>query len=211
MKSSLSLLALCAVLSACVPYVGHGPRVERGFHRVMNSAAVHAPGVQGEKYVVVPSLWGGLAYGHVPASEKWAASLSAQVPAFLIPVAIDDGLKGVLRMSFVDAYTQLVRGPADLGVDVGIGAMGSASFTVPYFQAGLTLGGDAIYMTQALAITYGELDAAWYWMPTFTWHNERRDRASIDAYVSGALGRLNEAREFFVSLGLVLESRRRRE
>jgi hypothetical protein len=210
MKSSLSLLALCGLLSACVPQVGHGPRVEPGFHRVMNSAVVHAPGVQGEKYMVVPSLWGGLAYGLVPSSERWAASLSAQVPAYLVPLAIDDGWNSVLRMSFVDAYAQLVRGPADLGVDVGVGAMGSASFAVPYVQAGLSVGGDAIYTTQALAVTYGEFDRAWYWMPTLTWHNERA-RSALDTYVTATLGRLNGARELFVSLGLILESRRQRQ
>lgn len=201
-------IAFLTVVAACVPHVGHSPRVEPGTRYFISGAIVHSRELQNESFSFIPSLYAGAARGWLVSEGTAAFSLGFQVPIYLLPFVLDESaLASFLAISYLDFYVQPRRGT--LGqVEYGIGTLLSTGVAMPYVQVGKATDG-GVYTTQALAVTHGDLNSAKYWMPTIAYRFDRREEArAVDIYANAAIRLDAPESEWFVGFGLTFELRR---
>jgi len=198
------ITAVSFLVSACVPHVNHGPRVNPGTRYFVNAAVTHAAELQNENISVLPSVFFGGSRGWV-GKDGAALSVGAQVPLLMLPGVLErDALQSLLTTSSLDVYGQLQQA-APGGIDYGAGALVSTGFVMPCFQVGRA-GDDGFHTTQGLAVTYGDLKRSYYWTPSFSLRAERPDgRRGVDVYLSAGMGFGNESQDRFFTAGVVAD------
>ena len=195
-------------VTACVPVVTHGPRVEQGGTAGSVIALGTRPTLEGQIETgqsnvtpVAPPMGVFARYGWTGENSGTPLPVSAGV---FIPIALPFSI----THPELDVYAQLT--PAAMSTAAGAGVLVSRSYVTPYVQLGGGAGETSIYTTQSVAFFAGGGPRGTVWMPSVAVNAE-----GVHLFVQGGLGRerLLDERGFpstrrvsFVMAGMVLET-----